>query len=205
MNRYKVHWDTDNFFVFDSYTRLRDNRNYSTYEEACQRAQALEEECTMKKDNIGFKEAKAQLAWIVSMVERMKHLLECDGGAVCKLKDSTIMNGLGLSGNTATDEDREEYHNEEETTAKILDSALSVEVSSGWVEPDVELEPTKYRILLCTGGPAVRIVGEFNHYREPVTAKLEYQDWSTPWTEYPTNRKEDEALLQYAQEFYYGV
>jgi len=62
-----------------------------------------------------------------------------------------------------------------------------------------------YMILLCTGGPAVRIEGDLNEYDEPETAELQYQDWGTPWTKYYTeNANEDKALLLYASQFYFG-
>ena len=62
----------------------------------------------------------------------------------------------------------------------------------------------EYKITLCTGGPAVRIVGELdNGY--PHSASLEYQDWGTPWTAYWLKEEEEEILLEYAQCFYYGV
>ncbi|MEQ8849245.1 hypothetical protein [Botrimarina sp.] len=43
---------------------------------------------------------------------------------------------------------------------------------------------TSYEILLTTGGPAVRIVGELDSYGEAESARLEVQDWGEPWTEY---------------------
>lgn len=61
-----------------------------------------------------------------------------------------------------------------------------------------------YEILLCWGGPACRIVGNLDEYKQPETAKLEYQDWGTYWTEYPLKRQERETLLEYAQQFYFG-
>lgn len=67
------------------------------------------------------------------------------------------------------------------------------------------MEAAEYRILLCTGGPAVRIIGELGKYAEPETARIEYQDWDTPWEEYViTNAKDQEALLTYCRQFYFG-
>jgi len=34
-------------------------------------------------------------------------------------------------------------------------------------------------ILLCTGGPVVRIVGDLSQHHEPDSARLEYQDRRT--------------------------
>jgi len=55
----------------------------------------------------------------------------------------------------------------------------------------------EFFILLCTGGPAVRIMGEIDDGLQPSRAWIEYQDWGTPWTEYhgaQTPRRSD--LLQ---------
>ncbi len=88
---------------------------------------------------------------------------------------------------------------------RIQEGPLSVEVRSDWHEPgDEKSKPTEYNILLCTGGPAVRIIGELDECQQPKTAKLEYQDWFTPWELYRTTEEEYEALLTYAGLFYYG-
>lgn len=87
---------------------------------------------------------------------------------------------------------------------RIQNDALSVEVRSDWHYPGDGSEPTEFQILLCTGGPAVRIMGELNHYGEPVRAWLEYQDWGTPWTERVNQDGDHDALLIYASCFYFG-
>lgn len=87
---------------------------------------------------------------------------------------------------------------------RIQEDPLSVEVRTGWHNPGEGMENEEYTILLCTGGPACRIIGDLIH-DEPDTAKIEYQDWFTPWESYyDTTPEEDEALLSYAQQFYYG-
>lgn len=65
-----------------------------------------------------------------------------------------------------------------------------------------EWEAQAYEILLTTGGPAVRIVGELDQNDEPETARLEVQDWFKPWTEYPSD---EDVLVQYALCFYFGT
>jgi len=89
---------------------------------------------------------------------------------------------------------------------RIHEDPLSVEVRSDWHSPgDGNDKSTEYMILLCTGGPAVRIIGELDEYGQPETAKIEYQDWFTPWVRYAnTSSEEDETLLTYARQFYYG-
>lgn len=92
-----------------------------------------------------------------------------------------------------------------DATQAIYEDALSVETRSDWHNPHNDPEITEYRILLCTGGPAVQIVGDLNEHREPVNASIEYQDWFTPWTRLTgTTTEEDEALMEYVRQFYFG-
>jgi hypothetical protein len=154
-------------------------------------------------------QARAQLDSIIVMVKRLDHCQECNGSEDCKLTDAKIFAGINNyyeEGMKASKEDREKYHDEENARESIRERPLSVEVRSGWHTPgENEDKPTEYRILLCTGGPAVRIIGELDKYQQPENAKLQFQDWFTPWEEYTdTTSEEDQALLTYAQEFYFG-
>lgn len=93
----------------------------------------------------------------------------------------------------------------EEAETRIQEDALSVEVRSGWEDPRTffagEAPPAGFNILLATGGPAVRIMGELSN-GEPERAWLEVQDWGTPWTRYFDI--EQDTLLAYARCFYFG-
>ena len=100
--------------------------------------------------------------------------------------------------------DTEDDAKREAATETIREDALEVSVRSDWHEPGAEQEITEYKILLCTGGPAVRIVGDLDRYHEPENATLEYQDWYTPWTEYRLDSEEEAAVVKYAQQFYFG-
>lgn len=108
------------------------------------------------------------------------------------------------------DEDDTRGCRADEARQRIHEDALSVEVRSGWYSPMGDGNPSKpeeYQILLCTGGPAVRIVGELNDYCEPVKAVLECQDWFTPWTPVRgilPDPNWEEVLLTYARCFYFG-
>lgn len=120
----------------------------------------------------------------------------------------------------AVDQDNEGGADETEAPRRrIEEDALSVQVRSGWYQPGASKEdraPEEYEILLCTGGPACRIVGELDDYCQPTSAQLEVQDWFQPWTEYhPINpadhtfssridTKAEETLLAYARCFYFG-
>lgn len=88
----------------------------------------------------------------------------------------------------------------------IQEDPLSVEVRTGWYTPGSKdnTEPAEYNILLCTGGPACRIIGDLDRYGEPESARIEYQDWGTPWTEYRIDSEEEAKVLLYARQFFFG-
>jgi hypothetical protein len=78
------------------------------------------------------------------------------------------------------------------------EQALSVDVRSGWGTPGY-LEPEEFQILLSTGGPALRIIGDLEDL-SPTHPRLQHQDWGTPWTEYFGDR---EALEWFCNLFYF--
>lgn len=81
------------------------------------------------------------------------------------------------------------------------EAPLSVDVRSGWSTPG-QLIAEDFQILLSTGGPALRIVGELSHHLEPRRARLEHQDWGTRWTEWAD--VDPDALLWFASHFWFG-
>lgn len=83
---------------------------------------------------------------------------------------------------------------------RIQEDALSVQVRSGWVTPGDDMTAEEFEILLTTGGPAVRILGELDEHGEPYRAWLEVQDWGKPWTHYYESGL-DEVCLAYARCF----
>lgn len=136
-----------------------------------------------KEENHGLDQAKAQLRSIIEMVEALNDAKRIDR----------------IAG---------DCENEiEEAQRRIQEDPLSVEVRSDWHSPaaaDYERHISEYRILLCTGGPAVQIIGELSQFGEPESARLQHQDWFKPWTDYPLTKEEEESVLQYAQQFYFG-
>lgn len=89
---------------------------------------------------------------------------------------------------------------EDDARTRIYEDPLSVEVRSGWVSQGAEMEADEFQILLCTGGPAVRIMGELDDRGTPCRAWMEYQDWGTPWTQY--FGAEQSRLIAYASYFF---
>jgi hypothetical protein len=125
------------------------------------------------------KQAKAKLKRIHALVGRLK-----------------IAEQQAQEGPDETDAARNSIH----------EHPLCVETRSGWMpigHPDRD-QPEEYRILLCSGGPAVRITGDLNEYGEPANVRLQYQDWFTPWIDYPLNCDDGQAVLAYVQQFYFG-
>ena len=131
----------------------------------------------MKDEERAKDQARAQLDSIIEMVNELQ----------------------GIGNADYDDEAREQAEQ------RIHEDPLSLEIRSGWYVPGATPEPYEFKILLCTGGPAVQIVGNLNEYNEPETATLQYQDWFTEWKNY-TDISGDElnALLEYCQCFYFG-
>jgi len=85
---------------------------------------------------------------------------------------------------------------------RLTEMPLSIRVRVGWQVIGERPIDCEYEILLCTGGPAVRITGDLCSFGLPETATLECQDWGTPWTR---ARDQDElTLLTFARMFYFG-
>ena len=165
----------------------------------------------MATDTHAIENAQAWLENIVEMVKRLEHASDCN----CD-EDMTFSACVDAMSDGMSFDD---YHDSDAALEAITESALSVEVRSGWYFPGSEIQdtaPLEYKILLTTGGPALRIIGELDQYGEPETARLEWQDWGTPWTplmfsdftspdEIVRVREESaHALLTYARAFYYG-
>ena len=85
----------------------------------------------------------------------------------------------------------------------IYDDPLAVDVRSGWVNVwTTEFEPVEYRVLLCTGGPAVQLEGELDDRNQPYNVQLQHQDWFEPWQTVPLTAEDTETLLAYVRYFF---
>ena len=84
--------------------------------------------------------------------------------------------------------------------------ALSVSVRTGWYSPGAKEDatPEEFEILLSTGGPALRIVGDLDAYCQPSAGRLQWQDWGTPWTDLTTTNEEDSAIETYIRCYWFG-
>ena len=95
-----------------------------------------------------------------------------------------------------------DYKSQEEAQEAIQEDALSVEVRSAWDIVGGDASPAEFRIVLCTGGPHVEIVGELDEYLQPCRAWMQYQDWGTPMTRYFDVSQS--TLISYCSNFYFG-
>ena len=103
--------------------------------------------------------------------------------------------------NPTTIEQQEEI---EQTKESILNSALSIQVRSGWTSLNESFQPQEFNILLSWGGPALRIIGDLNEYKEPENPVLQFQDWFTRWEDLKINSQQYDALVWYCCQFYFG-
>lgn len=86
----------------------------------------------------------------------------------------------------------------------IEQSALDVQTRSGWRSPGSKPESdAEYCILLTTGGPACRIVGDLDR-GSPQNARMEIQDWGTGWIARGEFTIYEDDLLAFAGHFYFG-
>jgi hypothetical protein len=102
--------------------------------------------------------------------------------------------------------DGETFDDADDVRQRIEEMPLSVQVRGPWHTPgdDQGLDDAEYEILLSTGGPALRIRGELDR-GSPTSARLQFQDWGTPWTYYPLSNGDAENLIAFASMFYFGA
>lgn len=132
--------------------------------------------------------------------------LICRGPVLCRsLEARAVLREHGYDGTN-----REETREAIEATAR--EAVLSVDVRSGWRTAGDAwdgskwvLEAEEFQILLSTGGPAVRIVGDLGLCNQAEAPRLEHQDWGTPWTEWKGDCPKAGAPLQPILETFCGL
>ena len=150
-------------------------------------------------------------------LDALEHARDCNGEAVCSVCDGLgefpegdcgHCNGQGdVACKAGKDsEEPDAWHDEDRARERIEESPLSAEVRSDWHAPyEAPGDPVEFRILLGTGGPASRIIGELDEYGQPTSAEFQYQDWFKPWTTARLSREEEATLLEWAQVFNFEV
>lgn len=90
----------------------------------------------------------------------------------------------------------------DEAREQIMDDPLEITYRTGWLNHGEVCDGIdkgnieECCILLCTGGPAVRILCDVDHrgtLRRPI---VQYQDWGTPWTELLSITSEQHSALE---------
>lgn len=113
-----------------------------------------------------------------------------------------VLSDLGWDPETGTQDSLQDS-----LTKHIQQMPLSVLVRSGWHSPGEAFEIAEFEILLSTGGPACRILGELNRgsvaWQAGCRPVIQHQDWFKPWTESDYDVDTD-ALLWFCDQFYYG-
>jgi hypothetical protein len=104
-----------------------------------------------------------------------------------------------------------DYTDMDSIRERAEEAALSVQVRSDWHTPGDSdgNSPTEFSILLSTGGPALRIIGDMGRHGSPEGEfTIQHQDWGTPWTDYrPDAANSDDwedALDWFVNCFYFG-
>ena len=156
---------------------------------------------TQRDEDRAQDQARAQLASIRGMIaaasldwEELEELRDQYAEAVenCEEIPDELRDTL-----EELEEQAGDYTSQEEAEEAIYNSPLSIQYRSGWASSPEDMQPEEFEILLCTGGPAVRILGELDFNGCPHRAWLEFQDWGTPWAHYYEEGAGD-TLLDYA-------
>lgn len=95
-----------------------------------------------------------------------------------------------------------ECKDNETAIQNILKDPLLMEVRAFWHSPKESSNPDEFRILLCTGGPAIGIRGKLDQYMNPCEAWMAYRDWGASWIRFP--EADQSILLAYCSQFCFG-
>lgn len=139
-------------------------------------------------------------------IAEMVAALECDYERMEELRDERDNWTASTWATENPDDDKElkdledaagECESREEAKQRIEEYPLSLRIFNERVGG--EWTADRFELLLSTGGPAVRIMGELDGNTEPYRAWLEVQDWYKPWTQYfPADQ---DTLLAYCRCF----
>ena len=89
---------------------------------------------------------------------------------------------------------------------ELREQPASIQVRSGWTNLCTEkFTPYEFKIQLSGGGPATRIIGELDEHCQVWSVQPQHQDWGTPWTDLILDKEQTEAVMWFANLFYYGA
>lgn len=152
--------------------------------------------------------ARSQAMAQVHSIAEMVAALECDYDLLEELRD---LKGLSHDDTALSLDELEELAELEEAAGgcesvdeareRITEDPLSVEVRSAWGDVGGTLTPSEFRIVLCTGGPHVEIVGELDENLQPTRVRVLYRGWGESGELFDFDR---DTVLTYCQQFYFG-
>jgi hypothetical protein len=83
---------------------------------------------------------------------------------------------------------------------RVQEMPLSLLFRTGWFRTCEEAETAEFELLLSTGGPALRIIGDvLNDWL--VRPVMQMQDWGTRWGDVYTDEQDDRALAWFINHF----
>ena len=126
--------------------------------------------------------------------------LNCDYERLEELRDTEDRDADQAAELLQLTEDAGDCTDHEDAQNRIMEDPLSLEFRSGWETDKTALEAREFCLLLTTGGPAVRIIGEIEN-GSPSNPQLQVQDWGTPWTDHLVNSADEATLQTYCEQF----
>lgn len=135
-------------------------------------------------------------------IAEMVTAMQCDYERLEELQETDPINDEEREELATLRDDAGECTSEEEALERIQEDPLSLQVRSEWVSLGDKMKPEEFELLLGTGGPAVRIIGDIDD-GEPCSPRLEVQDWGKAWTEY--RMADTEALEAYCAVFCFEI
>lgn len=173
-----------------------------------------------KTENRAEEQARAQVASIVGMVraldvdyDRLQELREekesfrkermHDSGCneACADYEWSEQNPNAAAELAELESTAGDCTSEDEARERIQEDPISIEVRSGWTSNAADFEPEEFRIVLCTGGPHVELVGDLSR-GAPSRVRVLYRDWGTSGEYFP-DVYERLAIEAYCEQFYF--
>ena len=187
--------------------QLKDKDESHSEQQAKAQLESIVEMVTALDEEKAKEAAASEYAKDLSRERCVELLLEAsidssDDEPIEDLREAVSVN---IADGTIEPDDFEFEFDEDEARQTIMEDPLSVQVRGDWGDPGSEdlATPAEFEILLCTGGPAVRIVGDLDR-GQPDRPRIQHQDWGTPWTEYFPTEEQREAMQTYCEQFYFG-
>jgi hypothetical protein len=134
--------------------------------------------------------------------DKMEHARRCALGTMASIREMVEAMRAAEASDDGEAELEGDRLDSDGIRERMLESPLELTIR-GFRNHLNAWEADRYELLMGTGGPAVRIVGDLNG-GEASTAEMECQDWFTPWTPVPLEPEDCEALQAFVGQFYMG-